>query len=57
MPGLRLWLLRLLWVTSVVLGDGHRPVDFRYAPASDRGRVAVQYVAKGQQATLERPPK
>ena len=27
------------------------PVNFRYAPGSDRGRVAAQYVAMGQQQT------
>jgi hypothetical protein len=26
--------------------------NFRYAPGSDRGRVAAQYVAKGQKRTL-----
>jgi hypothetical protein len=25
--------------------------NFRYAPGSDRGRVAAQYVAKGQNRT------
>jgi hypothetical protein len=39
------------------LGHERRPFkrrlldDFRYAPGSDRGRVAAQYVAKGQQET------
>jgi hypothetical protein len=26
--------------------------NFRYAPGSDRGRVAAQYVAKGQKLTF-----
>jgi hypothetical protein len=31
--------------------------DFRYAPGSDRGRVATQYVAKGQKATSRVHPQ
>jgi hypothetical protein len=29
-----------------------RPDNFRYAPGSDRGRVAAQYVAKGQKRSI-----
>ena len=35
------------WVMSVALRDRLRPLDFRYRPKSDRGRMALQYVAKG----------
>src|SRR5262249_8715361 len=42
------------WVTSVGLCDRRRPVDFCYAPVSDRGCVAVQYVAKGQKRSFDR---
>ncbi|OKO69274.1 hypothetical protein [Bradyrhizobium sp. AS23.2] len=41
-------------VTSVVRCDRRRPDDFRYAPVSDQGRMAVQYVAKGQNLTVPR---
>ena len=44
----RLVLFVRFGVTSVALCNSRLSVNFRYAPVSDRDRVAVQYVAKGQ---------
>src|SRR5258706_4220892 len=42
-----------LWVKSVALFNRRLPVNFRYAPVSDRDRAAVQYVAKGHVRTSD----
>jgi len=42
----------LLWVKSVSLSKKPLPLDFRYCPVSDGIGAALQYVAKGQRATL-----
>ena len=34
------------WVTSAALCEGRLPINFCHTPNSDRGRLAVQYVAQ-----------